>query len=148
MTKYFINMTSLMLSAVIVVLLFLLFKEKTPDDKERTLRIIRDTIVKTVPAKPIVITKVKTRIIKLSDTIIRYHPFRAVVDTVIRRDTIRSQFEFPGGLFSLDIRRHPDTVLLPKTIIYKTRHEKEQWWEKPLMILGGVAAGFLIGSVK
>ncbi len=148
MTKHFINTTMLILSAVIVVLLFLLFRQYNIGNKTAPLQIVRDTIVKTVPAKPVVVTKIKTKIIKLSDTVILYHPFRAVVDTIIKRDTIRSQFEFPSGLFSLDIRRHPDTLRMQKIVIYKTKRTNEKWWEKPLILLGGVATGFLVGRVK
>lgn len=141
-------MTVLLLAAVVVVLLFLPAGIKRNRQDAYAVRVVRDTVIKTVPAKPLVITKVKTHIVKLSDTVIRYHPFRATIDTVIMRDTIRSYFEFPAGLFSLSVKSPPDSLKVPRIIMYKTKREKEQWWEKPLMAAGCVLAGYVIGRVK
>ena len=144
--KYIISMTLLLIAAIIIVLLFL--PQYSAEHGHDSVKIVRDTIIKLLPSKPVIIEKKKTKIIKLSDTVIRYHPFRSVVDTVIMRDTIHSFYEFPSGIFTLNIRRKPDTLRVSKVVVYRTKQEKEKWWEKPLMIMGGVLAGYTIGRVR
>ena len=147
MNRNIIFMTYLLLAAVIAVLLLLLL-ENGRDTGNTEYEVLHDTIVRTIKPDPIVITKVRTKIIKLKDTVIAFHPFRAVVDTVIKWDTIHSYFEFPSGMFSLEYLPAADTLSFSKTVYCKTAKRKEKWWEKPLMIMGGVLAGYTIGRVR
>ena len=147
MSKNLIYMTCLMLTAVIAVLLFLFAGQNCNRDDDE-LKIFHDTIIKTVRSEPIVITKMKTKIIKLSDTVIQYHPFRALVDTVIMHDTIHSYYEFPEGLFSLEYKPARDTFRFERTAYRKVIRQSEKWWEKPLIIVGSVLAGYTIGRVR
>jgi hypothetical protein len=147
MTKNLVYMTMLMIVVIIAVLLFLLLNEDAANCQAES-AVVRDTVVRVVPAKPIVLTKMRTKIVKLSDTVILYHPFRAVIDTVIKHDTIHSYYEFPAGVFSLEYRPKPDTMLMRNTVFYKTKVKKEKWWEKPLMFVGGMVVGYVIGGKK
>jgi len=148
LTNNIINMTVILLIVCVIILIYLLNKHNNAANNDMEAHIVRDTIVKLVPAKPLVITKVKTRIIKLSDTVICYHPFRAEIDTIIQHDTIRSYYKFPNGFFSLRINRHSDTMMTERAVVYRIKQTKEKWWEKPLMVLGGVLAGYTIGRVR
>jgi len=136
-----------MLTAVIAVLLYLFAGQSCHQDDDE-LKTFRDTLIKTVKSEPIVITKMKTKIIKLSDTVVKYHPFRALVDTVIMRDTVHAYYEFPEGLFSLEYKPARDTFRFERTTYRKVIRQSEKWWEKPLIIVGSVLAGYAIGRVR
>lgn len=107
---------------------------------------IRDTIEKIKYSEPIFITKVKTTIIKTSDSQIVANPFISKLDTIINQDTISAVYEFPDNLLSIRFNTAPDTMILRKIEIIKNKPKDEQWWEIPLYITGGIILGFLIGS--
>jgi hypothetical protein len=109
-----------------------------------------DTLIKLVPTEPLKIEKVKTKLVYKSDTIIQTMPFISELDTIIKQDTIKTLFFYPDNIFSLDIRRKPDsvkclTVTLEKEI---TKEEKRPWWETPAYIIGGAAIGYIFGILK
>lgn len=109
----------------------------------------RDTIFKKVETKPIILEKIKTKIIRTRDTVIITKPFRAVLDTIIKRDTIFAQFEYPENLFSLSINSKPDTIKTYSIIYKELKIQRAKWWEKPLIIFSSLTAGYLIGkSIK
>lgn len=89
--------------------------------------IVRDTIVKTVPREPLIITKIRPEIRYKYDTIIRVKPFTAIADTIVKYDTIFAKYDFPEHLFSFNIKTKEDTFRIPKIIQYKEK--KEEWWE-------------------
>lgn len=107
---------------------------------------IKDTIEKIKYSEPIIITKVKTKIIKTSDSQIVTNPFISRLDTIINQDTISSVYEFPDNLLSIKFNTAPDTMMLRKIEIVKNNPKEDKWWEVPLYIAGGVILGFLIGS--
>jgi len=146
--KYFYSIFIALLIAALV--LFLAFPElhRNNSMKRTETNVIRDTIVRVITPEPITLAIVKTRIIRTSDTVIKFSPFKAVVDTIHKQDTIRTVFEYPSGILSLDIRRRPDTVLTEKIRIYEPQKKKEPWWEKPAVILGSAAAGYLLGTIS
>jgi len=109
-------------------------------------KIKRDTILKKVKVKPLILEKIKTKIIHTKDTIIITKPFKAIVDTIIKRDTVFAQFEYPNNLFSLSIKSKPDTIKTYSIIYKELREKKEKWWEKPLIIFSSLTAGYLIGT--
>ena len=107
-----------------------------------------DTIYRAVPSEPIVVTKIKTKIVRTSDTVIRFQPFIARVDTVIKHDTINAAFEYPANLFSLTVRSHPDTLMTERILYTMNNTRSEEWWIKPLVFAGGVIGGYFIGLLK
>ena len=110
------------------------------------IQIKRDTILKKVKTKPLILEKVKTKIIYTKDTVIITKPFKAIVDTVIKRDTVFAQFQYPQNLFSLSIKSKPDTIKTYSIIYKELKEKKEKWWEKPLIIFSSLTAGYLIGT--
>lgn len=108
--------------------------------------IIRDTIEKIKYSEPIIITKVKTRIIKTSDSEIVVNPFVSKLDTIINKDTVNAVFEFPENLLSINFRKAPDTLMLRKIEIIRNNQIETNWWEVPLYITSGVLLGYIIGS--
>lgn len=147
MNRNIIYMTYLLLATVIAVLLYIVLNADM-SMQSIEYRVRRDTVVKTIKPEPVVITKTRTKIIKLKDTVIKTYPFRAVIDTVIRRDTVRSYFEFPSGMFSLRFTPATDTLRFSRIVLKREVKRKDEWWEKPLMIMGGVLAGYTIGRIK
>lgn len=104
----------------------------------------RDTILQ--KEKPLILEKVKTKIIKIKDTIILTKPFKAIVDTVVRSDTIFASFEYPHNYFSLSVKSKPDTIKTYSIIYRQLNRKKEIWWHKPLIIVGAITAGYLLGK--
>lgn len=111
-------------------------------------QLVRDTVYSIRPSKPIVITKYKTRIVKVSDTAVASVPFTAHMDTVIVHDTIRAEFAYPENLLSLEIRKAPDTSLIDRQLVTRTVEKREPWWRVPLFFLTGAATGYVLHSVK
>lgn len=110
--------------------------------------IIRDTIIKTIPSKPIVINKVKTKIKYIKDTIITTKPFIAIIDTIYKTDTIKIEYEFPENLLSLRIYKQPDTTKIERITQINTSKQKSYWWEIPAYICSGALLGFLLSKIN
>ncbi|MFA6571227.1 MAG: hypothetical protein WCT77_08315 [Bacteroidota bacterium] len=108
-------------------------------------QIIYDTIIKTIPSKPIIINKVKTKLVKVKDTVIQTEPFAASIDTIVNTDTIKALYEFPENLMSLRINKKPDSLLLQRITVFQPVEKKVDWWEKPALFLGGAIIGLTIG---
>lgn len=108
--------------------------------------IVKDTIEKIKYSEPIIITKVKTKIIKTSDSQVVANPFISKLDTIIRNDTISAVYEFPQNLLSIRFNSPPDTIMMRKVEIIRSNQDEKRWWEVPLYIAGGLILGFLIGS--
>ena len=111
-------------------------------------KVLYDTIIKLQPAKPVILTKIKTKIIVQSDTVIQFHPFISKLDTVVNSDTISTKFEFPQNLFSFDFKKKPDSISIQKMVVYQPVEKKRQWWETPAMILTGAVIGFVAGVLS
>ena len=127
--------------------IFLPLKRTQPAVPPETKTIAYDTVYKLVPAKPIIINKVRPKLVYIRDTIIQTKPFAASIDTVIQRDTVRAYYEFPVNLFSLDIRRHPDSLRIEKLTILQSVEKPRPWWETPAYIVGGILTGMIITKV-
>lgn len=103
---------------------------------------IRDTILQVLPSEPIIIEKAIANVKYIRDTIIETQPFEAKFDTIVKYDTIRLGFQFPENYFSLEYRKHPDTL---KTEIFTNTVEKKQkWWEEPVYFISGFVIGYVI----
>ena len=128
---------------------FLLFpgREKVKLEPFRVETIIKDTVEKLVYKDPIIITKMKTKIIEKADTVVQAVPFTARIDTIIKYDTINARFEFPENLFSLQVRKKPDSALFETRTVFRTVEKEKPWWETPAYVIGGTVIGFLLGSM-
>lgn len=116
-------------------------------------KIIVDTIVKIVHSDPIVLDKVKTKIVYVRDTIIETKPFIASVDTVLNNDTISIKYYYPDNCMDLDIRQSPDSILtekvyITKEILIEKDCPKNSWWQTSAVGLGGAVIGFILGGIK
>jgi len=125
---------------------YLLVPDKSTETNNIKEIYIKDTVEKIKYSEPIYITKVKTKIMKTSDSQIVTNPFISKLDTIINQDTISAVYEFPDNLLSIKFNSAPDTMILRKIEIIKSNTKEEQWWEVPLYITGGIILGFLIGS--
>jgi len=108
-------------------------------------RIVRDTVVEVRQKEPLVIEKTKLKIVTQRDTIIRFKPFKASLDTILRTDSLKLEYLYPENIFSMAMRFRPDTVASESSMIFFHEEKKEGWWEIPAEISGGLAAGLIIG---
>lgn len=146
------NIPNLILAITLIAISWIYLNRCSPDTGIRTAAthtiLKTDTIYREVASEPFVINKIKTRIIYQKDTIILTQPFTAVVDTIINRDTLHTEFSFPENSFSMLLLRKPDTVMVQKITTIETPPQKSNWWEVPLSILGGAALGYAFGRIK
>lgn len=136
------------LALIIIVLLLSFFlgrSSKNCSDSGQTI-IKRDTVIVVKQAEPIIIEKAKTKIVYTRDTIIQTQPFIAVVDTIIKKDTVYAKFEFPANNFDLWIKKKPDSTLIQTITITKEIIKDRPWWEASAYSLGGAVIGFLLGK--
>ena len=112
--KLLLALSGILLAAIIYLLCFEVNKvqlQKVEIEK-------RDTIYKIIQKDPIEIIRTKPKLRIVRDTVIQSPEFIAVLDTVIRRDTIRAEYEFPQNLLSLQIRQSPDSLIQERIIIH------------------------------
>jgi hypothetical protein len=95
---------------------------------------------------PIVIEKAKTKLVYKNDTVILTKPFVALIDTIIKTDTVFASYDFPDNNFNLLIKRKPDSTIVQTITITKEVMKERSWWETPAYILGGTVVGFVIGK--
>lgn len=137
---------ALVLLIIVLLLSFLLGRNsKNCNDSVQTI-IKRDTVIVVKQAEPIVIEKAKTKIVYTRDTIIQTQPFIAVVDTIIKKDSVYAKFEFPANNFDLWIKKKPDSTLIQTITITKEITKDRPWWEASAYTLGGAVIGFVLGK--
>ena len=137
---------ALVLLIIVLLLSFLLGRSsKNCNDAVQTI-IKRDTVLIVKQAEPIIIEKAKTKIVYTRDTIIQTQPFIAVVDTIIKKDTVYAKFEFPANNFDLWIKKKPDSTLIQTITITKEITKERPWWEASAYTLGGAVIGFVLGK--
>lgn len=107
-----------------------------------------DTVFIIKPAEPLIITRIKAKITPVRDTLILTQPFIAAVDTIINDDTLTAGYEYPDNVFSIDLRRKPDSVMVRTVTINTPTIKKRAWWEVPVYVAGGVLAGYFFGSIS
>ena len=136
------------LALIIIVLLLSFFLGRSSKNCNDTVQTIlkRDTMIIVKQSEPIIIEKAKTKIVYTRDTIIQTQPFIAVVDTIIKKDTVYAKFEFPANNFDLWIKRKPDSTLIQTITITKEVIKDRPWWEASAYTLGGAVIGFLLGK--
>jgi len=106
----------------------------------------RDTMVLVKQSDPIVIEKAKTKLVYKNDTVILTKPFVALIDTIIKTDTVFASYDFPDNNFNLLIKRKPDSTIVQTITITKEVMKERSWWETPAYVLGGTVVGFVIGK--
>jgi hypothetical protein len=136
------------LALMLIVLLLSFFLGRSSKNCSDTVQTIikRDTVIIVKQAEPIIIEKAKTKIVYTRDTIIQTQPFIAVVDTIIKKDTVYAKFEFPANNFDLWIKKKPDSTLIQTITITKEIIKDRPWWEASAYSLGGAVIGFLFGK--
>ncbi len=128
--------------AIIGFLIWLLLPRK--EQPQRFVeKIVIDTVEKILPPKTIYITKVKTKIQYIRDTIVCEKPFVATLDTIALGDTISAKFYFPEKELSLFVHTRADSLRVP--IFVREKIERNgKWFEPPLLFLSGVVLGWLL----
>ena len=136
------------LALLIIVLLLSFFLGRSSKNCNDTVQTIlkRDTMIIVKQSEPIIIEKAKTKIVYIRDTIIQTQPFIAVVDTIIKKDTVYAKFEFPANNFDLWIKKKMDSTLIQTITITKETIKERPWWEASAYTIGGTIVGFLIGK--
>lgn len=142
--KLLLALSGILLAAIIYLLCFEVNKVKLQKVEIEK----RDTIYKMIQKVPIEIVRTKPKLRIVRDTVIQSPEFIATVDTVIRRDTIRAEYEFPQNLLSLQIRQSPDSLMQERiTIQTKEYIDRTKWWEKPLIVIAGIVVGIVVGKI-
>ena len=121
---------------IVLLLSFLLGRNsKNCNDSVQTI-IKRDTVIVVKQAEPIVIEKSRTKLVFKRDTLIETKPFTAIIDTIIKRDTVYAKFDFPENSFDLWIRKKPDSTMVHTIYITKEIIKERPWWEAPAFTIG------------
>lgn len=145
MEKYKYIFALALITIALLLSFFLGRSSKNCNDSVQTI-IKRDTVIVVKQSEPIIIEKAKTKIVYTRDTIIQTQPFIAVVDTIIKKDTVYAKFEFPANNFDLWIKKKPDSTLIQTITITKEIIKDRPWWEASAYSLGGAVIGFLLGK--
>ncbi|TNE35134.1 hypothetical protein EP342_02060 [bacterium] len=97
----------------------------------------------TIVPEPIVLERVKPKLIYKRDTIIETKPFTAILDTIYKFDTIQVNYDYPENNMRIAIRMATDTVYNEYETL-KEECKKQEWWEAPAIAAGGIILGILI----
>ncbi len=149
----FYILNGLLLVALLVLLVKRVDKKQFIYVKQVDTVLIRDTIKVWMPAK----IKYKKIYEEKSDasgkrqTVIREDTSEwiACIDTTIKRTRVEACFFYPKKYFSVLVTTKPDTIT--KTLYIeapKPMQKQETWYEKPLIFLGGVGLGLILGLLK
>lgn len=139
-------LTGIVLLAISLLLSFYLGKSSKHCNELTNVITKRDTIIIVKQSEPITIEKAKTKLVFKRDTIIETKPFTAIIDTIIKRDTVYAKFDFPENSFDLWIRKKPDSSVVHTIYITKEIVKERPWWEVSAYTLGGTIIGFVIGK--
>jgi hypothetical protein len=113
------------------------------------------TVVNVLPPDTVMITK--PRIVFRQDTIIdstvviKYRDTAwTASDEVVnaKSDTIVTEFLYPEMMFKHRFNYSTDSTKIITIFKDKIIVKQRPWWETPVTILGGVAAGYLLGRTK
>ena len=109
-------------------------------------KVKHDTEYVVTNQEPIVITKYKPKIVYKSDTVIITKPFTIIVDTIIKKDTVKARYNFPENIFDLAVLKKPDSTMIQTITITKEIIKERPWWEASAYTLGGALIGFVLGK--
>ena len=76
-------------------------------------------------------------------------PFTATLDTILNSDTLHAEFEYPEALFTILLKRRPDTTFVKTIYIDRNIYafKEREGWEIPVYIGAGIVGGFLLGRI-
>ncbi len=130
---------------MIVVAIIYFITQNNINNKQNLVVHKIDTIIRIIPQKEIKIVEAKPKIQYVRDTIIQTQPFIARLDTILLRDTIFAQYQFPENLMSINIRTSNDSIRLPRITIERTKQERN-WYELATAFGGGIILGLILGK--
>lgn len=135
-----------LISLITGALIYHLFFQKEPLKYEST-RIIRDTIYKIEQREPIILSKVEPKIMYLRDTVYHSKPFIAILDTIVKTDTVFVSYEFPENLIELAVKHRQDTNMIAEITVRQEESKKEANSENPALIIALIIIGLLLGNL-
>lgn len=141
--------TVLLIVAGFIIYIFIHDFTRSKSNIEYKNIIFRDTVKIRVASEPIIISKVKLKTVKMSDTVYTSPAFDAVLDTIIKSDTIKAKYEYPDNLFTMEVKKKPDSIQIQKIYIQNVQKDdisEISWWKKVLIIIAGAAAIFLLAK--
>jgi hypothetical protein len=108
--------------------------------------IVRDTVYQIEYREPIKIENAVPKIIYRSDTVYVAKAFTAILDTVVKYDTVFIQYDFPEHLINLSVKHKADTNAIAEIIVENKVQESQSSWETALIIVASAIIGFLLGN--
>jgi len=123
------------------------FLFRTENRKYAQTKLIRDTIYRIEQREPIILSKVEPKIHYLRDTIYHSPAFIAILDTIVRTDTVYVSYEFPENLFDLTIKHQQDTNMAVEIVFRQEDEPKEQVSDNPFIMLALFLLGLLVGNL-
>jgi hypothetical protein len=103
-----------------------------------------DTVYIDNTRQPIKLNKIKPKLIYQKDTTIITNPFKAVIDTVIKKDTIKIDYNYPENDLNLSVISEKDTLKFAQ--ISKNDAKEISWYNFLPPFLIGIILG-LIGVI-
>ena len=74
--------------------------------------------------------------------------FKSEIDTILKQDTCKISYEYPMNVFSVLIKKKPDSIRTITEVHIKEIERAESWYVKPSIFLGGVLLGYVGGRLK
>lgn len=125
-----------------LILVYLLFDYKMNINSVEKIKI--DTVYIDNTRQPIKLNKIKPKLIYQKDTTIITNPFKAVIDTVIKKDTIKIDYNYPENDLNLSVISEKDTLKFAQ--ISKNDAKEISWYNFLPPFLFGIILG-LIGVI-
>lgn len=135
--------STILLTLIIVAIIYFILQNNINNKQNLVVHKI-DTIIKIIPQKEIKIVEGKPKIQYIRDTIVQTQPFVARLDTILLRDTIFAQYQYPENLMSIEVRTSNDSIRLPRITIERTKYERN-WYELATAYGGGIILGLILG---
>lgn len=82
-----------------------------------------------------------------ADTVYRTRPFVAVLDTIVKHDTINVEYAFPQHTFSVALRQGRDSIAFEVRTLTITNYEQRPWWIDALTHVGAATLGYSIAQI-
>ncbi|MBS4001011.1 MAG: hypothetical protein KGZ71_11075 [Desulfobulbaceae bacterium] len=136
----------LLLSLLTGALIYHILLPERPENVRLVKNIVRDTVFQIEYREPITIENAKPEIIYRSDTVYISQSFTAILDTVVKYDTVFVRYDFPEHLINLSVRHKADTNAVAEIIVENKAEESESDWETVLIAIASVVIGFLLGN--
>jgi hypothetical protein len=112
-----------------------------------------DTVTKYITHDPIYV-HAKARVVTQrdtvheTDTVYRTPAFVAILDTIVKHDTIGIEYAFPQHTFSVALRQGRDSISYEVRTLTITNYEQRPWWMDALTHIGAATLGYSIAQIK